>query len=67
MRDGGRHMGYLTLGVGIEMTHGPILPTQHIAQVTGTPTSQRHTPTNTTVQPRLSVPIAISSQHQGTT
>ena len=67
MRNVSRHILHLTLGVCIEMGLGTVIPTQHITQIACTPTSQRHTPANTAMQPRFSVPIAISRHHQGTT
>ena len=67
MRDNGRHINNLTLSIGIEMAHRPILPTQHIAQIAGTPTCQRHAPADTAVEPRLTVPVAIGCQGQSAT
>ena len=58
------YIRHLTLGIGIEMRNSPIIPTQHISQIACPPSCQGHTPANTAVQPRLSVPVAISCQHQ---
>ena len=66
MRNRGFHIRYLTLGIGIEMTHGPVIPSQHISQIACAPTCQRHPPSHTTMQPRLPVPVAIGGQRQST-
>ena len=63
----GGHLSDLTLGISIKMTPGPVSPAQHVAQITSTPACQRHAPANATVQPGFSIPVAVSSHHQGTT
>ena len=67
MRQRGLDVRHLTIGIGIEVTDGSVLPSQHVAQITCAPTRQRHAPSDTTMQPGQSVPVAISSQHEGTT
>ncbi len=53
------HIGHLTLGVSIEVRTGTVVPSKHITQISRTPTGQRHPPANTTMQPCLSVPVAV--------
>ncbi len=65
MWNGGRHLRHLALGVGIEVADGSVLPAQHIAQIACAPACQRHAPADAAVEPRLSVPVAVGSQHEG--
>ena len=67
MWDIGLDVRHLTIGIGIEVTDGSVLPSQHVAQITCAPTRQGHAPSDTSMQPGQSVPVAISSQHEGTT
>ena len=67
MWDIGLDVRHLTIGIGVEVTDGSVLPSQHVAQITCAPTCQRHAPSDTAMQPGKSVPVAISSQHEGTT
>ena len=67
MWDIGLDVRHLTIGIGIEVTDGSVLPSQHVAQITCAPTRQGHAPSDTAMQPGQSVPVAISSQHEGTT
>ena len=57
------YIGHLALGVCIEVRDGTIVPTEYIAQIACPPSCQRHAPSNTAMQPCLSVPVAIGSQH----
>ena len=65
VRNGGRDIGHLTLGIGIEVGALTVVPPQHIAHIGRAPTGQRHTPAHTAVEPRLTVPVAIGSKSQG--
>ena len=55
---------HLTIGIGIEMLHSPLVPSQHITKVTCAPACQRHAPPDTAMQPRLSVPVSVCCHHQ---
>ena len=63
----GRNVVDLTLGISVEMADSTLGPTQHIAQIARTPACQRHSPANAAMQPRLAVPVALGSNHQGAT
>ena len=41
--------GHLTLGVSVEMADSALVPSQDVAQITGTPACQRHTPPDAAV------------------
>ena len=61
----GFYSGHLTLGIGIEMGTRAVAPSQHVANISGTPTRQRHAPTDAAVQPSLSVPITVGGKDEG--
>ena len=65
MGNGCRNAGHLTVGVGIEVAASPFVPSQHVGQIAGAPSGQRHSPSHGSVQPRLTVPGAVGSRHYG--
>ena len=64
MRIDGRYIRYLTLGIGIEVGNGTVVPSQRICYVCGSPSCQWHSPTDTTVQPRFAIPQTISGSYE---
>ena len=65
MRNRWRNIGHLTGGICVEMAAGAVVPSQHIGQISGTPASQRHSPSHGPMKPGLSVPYSIGSRHDG--
>ena len=53
------HISHLRSCIIIEMNTGAVVPAQHIAHISRSPACQRHAPTDTSVRPDFSIPIAI--------
>ena len=67
MRNRIRNPGYLTGGIVIKMSACAIVPTQYIAYISSAPTAQRHTPTDSSMQPHaLFSPNAIGGNGKRT-
>ena len=64
MRNDGFNVGHLTGSVGIEMLLGAVVPSQHVAEIASTPTIERHTPTDGSVEPSLAIPSTFGCEHQ---
>ena len=62
-----RHIRHLRFGISIEMLHRTVIPSQHISEITSTPSCQRHSPSYRSMKPCLSVPDAIRRKDEGRT
>lgn len=56
MRNRIGNFGHLTGSIVVEMSACAVVPAQHIAYVCGTPTAQRHTPADSSMQPHALFP-----------
>ena len=56
MRNRIGNFGHLTGSIVVEMSACAVVPAQHIAYVCGTPTAQRHTPADSSMQPHSLFP-----------
>ena len=65
MRVDGLDVAHHASGVSTEMTKLPIEPSCHIAHITTSPAGKWCAPSDTTMHPRLPIPQAIGSSHQG--